>query len=139
MKTNIQIGDKASIKKVFNEKEILQYAKLSEDTNPIHLDTEYAKKTIFKSRIVYGMLVGSLFGGLLGSKLPGRGTIHLGQTLNFKKPVYVGEEVTAIIEVIKIRSDKPIITFRTLCLKNNNEIAIEGTAIVKVDSKLLIK
>ncbi|NQV19048.1 MAG: MaoC family dehydratase [Armatimonadetes bacterium] len=137
MKNKIQVGDRASIKKAFNENEVLQYAKLSEDTNPIHFDADYAKNTIFKNRIVHGMLVGSLFGGLLGSKLPGRGTIHLGQTLNFKKPVYVGEEVTAIIEVIKIRSDKPIITFRTLCLKNNNEISIEGTAVVKVDSKII--
>ncbi len=129
--TWVKIEQKAQISKVFDENEIFGYTKSSVNTNPIHHDIEYAKTTIFKKRIVPGLQVASLFGGLLGSKLPGEGTIHLGQTLAFKKPIYLDEEVLAIIEVVNIRSDKPIITFKTTCYNSNNEIAIDGEAVVK--------
>ena len=129
---DLKIGDRAIIKKAFTEDEVKFYANISNDSNPIHLDKEYAKSTIFKERIVHGVLVGSLFGGMLGSKLPGTGTIHLGQTMKFKKPIYINEEVKAIIEVIKIREDKRIVTFKTICYNSSNEIAIEGEAVVKV-------
>ncbi|MCF8297654.1 MAG: MaoC family dehydratase [Saprospiraceae bacterium] len=131
MKQYLKIGLKAEIVKSFSEKEVYQYTKSSIDTNPIHHDIEYAKSTIFKERIVPGLLVASLFGGMLGSELPGEGTIHLGSTLSFKKPVYFNSEVRAVIEIIKIREDKPIITFKTTCYNSNNEIVIDGNAIVK--------
>lgn len=132
MKNNIKLGQKAQIEKSFIENEVLTYTNSSGDTNPIHSDEKYASTTIFKKRIVPGLQVSSLFGGLLGSKLPGKGTIHLGQTLSFKKPVYINEKVTAIIEVVNIRLDKPIVTFKTVCYNSNNELAIEGEAIVKI-------
>lgn len=131
MNKKIKKGEKVSIKKKFNEKDVFEYLKLSGDSNPIHQDKEYAQQTPFKFCIVPGLLVASLFGGLLGSQLPGSGSIHLGQTVNFKKPIYIDEEITALIEVIKIREDKPILTFKTVCIKNNGEIAIEGEAVVK--------
>ena len=83
MNKKIKKGEKVSIKKIFNEKDFFEYLKLSGDNNPIHYDKEYSQKTTFQFCIVPGILVGSLFGGLLGSQLPGCGTIHLGQTLNF--------------------------------------------------------
>lgn len=129
---NIKLGQKVQISKSFSEEEVLYYIKTSGDTNAIHHDIEYAKTTIFKKRIVPGLQVASLFGGLLGSKLPGEGTIHLGQTLFFKKPIYLYEEILAIIEVVNIRSDKPILTFKTTCYNSNNELAIDGEAIVKI-------
>ena len=132
MKNSIKLGQKVQIRKSFSEEEVLYYTKTSGDTNAIHHDIEYAKTTIFKKRIVPGLQVASLFGGLLGSKLPGEGTIHLGQTLFFKKPIYLDEEILAIIEVVNIRSDKPILTFKTTCYNSNNELAIDGEAIVKV-------
>jgi acyl dehydratase len=127
---NLKIGDTVSIKKSFSQEEVLAYAKSSHDTNPVHFNVEYAAKTIFKKPIVQGLFVSSLFGGLLGSKLPGKGTIHLGQTLQFLKPVYVNEEVEASIRIISIRSDKPVITFKATCIKENGEIAITGEAVV---------
>ena len=126
----LKIGDQISTKKEFSQEEVLSYARSSRDTNPVHYDIKYAEKTTFNKPIVHGLLVASLFGGLLGSKLPGKGTIHLGQTLRFAKPVYVGESVEAFIKVISIRQDKPVITFDTTCVKENGEIAITGEAVV---------
>ena len=128
----LKLGQIAQIRKAFDLNEVVEYTKSSVDTNPIHCNEEYAKETIFGKRIVPGLQVASLFGGLLGTELPGRGTILLGQTLSFKKPVYINDEVLAIIEIIKIRFDKPIITFKTTCFNSKNELAVDGQAVVKV-------
>jgi acyl dehydratase len=127
---NIKIGDSARISKAFNSDEVAYYSKVCGDNNPLHTEISYAAKTKFGSPIVQGQYVASLFGGLLGSKLPGNGTIHLGQTLKFIKPVYVNELVTACIEVLNIREDKPIITFNCKVIKSDGTIAIEGDAVV---------
>lgn len=128
--SKINIGDIVRVKKIFTADEVKNYGLSSIDTNPIHSDYAYASKTFFKNPIVQGLFVSSLFGGLLGSKLPGKGTIHMGQNLKFIKPVYIGEEVTAEIKIVKIREDKPIITFSTKCYKENKELAIDGEAVV---------
>ena len=127
---NIQIGDTASISKIFTETDVQQFASLSEDRNPVHLDEEFAKNSIFKQRIVHGMLSASLFSGLLGEQLPGKGTIYLGQNLKFTAPVPIDEEVTATVEVVHIREDKPIATLRTYCKDSKNNIVIDGEAVV---------
>ncbi len=134
----LKIGDSASTSKIFNYAEVKKYAEFSRDSNPVHFDSSYAQKTHFKKPIVQGLLVSSLFGGLLGSKLPGRGTIHLGQKLNFRKPVFVNEKVNITIEIINIRKDKPVITFKTECYKENGECAIDGEAVVMYKGELFI-
>lgn len=126
----IKIGDTASITKVFTQSDVEQFASLSEDRNPVHLDKEFAKNSIFKQRIVHGMLSASLFSGLLGEQLPGKGTIYLGQNLKFTAPVPIGEEITAFVEVINLREDKPIATLRTYCKDSKNNIVIDGEAVV---------
>lgn len=126
------VGDKASISKAFTAEEVRRYAEISTDTNPVHLDPEFARaNTRFGGCIVHGMLVASLFSALLGMRLPGMGTIYLGQNLTFKGPVLVGEEVTATVEILKVREDKPILTLRTVCVNSNGETVIEGEAVVK--------
>jgi acyl dehydratase len=126
------VGDKASLSKTFTADEVQRYAEISTDTNPVHVDPEFARKnTPFDGCIVHGMLVGSLFSALLGMHLPGMGTIYLGQKLSFKGPVPVGEEVTATVEITHIREDKPIITLRTLCVNRKGETVIDGEAVVK--------
>lgn len=132
MKKNLKVGDSVSLRKVFTEAEVRQFADISEDTNPIHLDKEFAAASVFGQRIVHGMLVASLFSGLIGVKLPGEGTIYLGQSLSFKATVLIGEQVTATVEIVKIRDDKPIVTLRTLCVNSEEQVAIEGEAVVKV-------
>jgi len=132
MNSKFNVGDKATLSKAFTESEVEQFANISFDDNPVHLNQEYAENTIFGKRIVHGLLVSSLFSGLIGGKLPGHGSVYLGQNLSFKAPVFINEKVQASVEVIKIREDKPIITLRTLCVKSDGTTAIEGEAVVKV-------
>lgn len=132
MKKPLKVGDKASRTKAFSPEEVTRFATMSTDTNPIHLDEDFAAASVFGGRIVHGMLVASLFSGILGAELPGEGTIYLGQTLNFKAPVPIGEKVTATVEVTHIRPDKPIVTLRTVCTNAAGEIVIDGEAVVKV-------
>jgi 3-hydroxybutyryl-CoA dehydratase/enoyl-CoA hydratase len=132
MKKELKVGDKASRSKMFTDDDVKRFAEVSTDKNPIHLDAEYAKNTIFKQRIVHGMLVGSLFSGILGCDLPGEGTIYLGQTLSFKAPVPLNEQVTATVEVLSIREDKPIAIFKTTCVDSQGKVVIEGEATVRV-------
>ena len=132
MGKTLRIGDKAELSKAFTEEEVFRFAELSADKNPLHLDKDFGRASIFGQRIVHGMLVASLFSGLIGMQLPGEGSIYLGQTLAFKAPVAIGEQVTATVEIIKIREDKPIVTLRTLCFDSGGKIVIEGEAVVKV-------
>ena len=127
----LKIGDRASIIKRFVDEDILIFSELSNDKNPIHLDSNFASKTNFGRKIVHGMLIASLFSGLLGEKLPGKGTIYLGQTITFIKPVFIDEEVTASVEIQYIRKDKPIYTLKTICETKLNGIVVDGEAIVK--------
>ena len=132
MDKNPMIGDRASLSKAFTEEEVYQFAEISTDKNPIHLDKDFGKASIFGERIVHGILVASLFSGLIGMELPGEGSIYLGQNLTFKAPVKIGEQVTASVEVIKIREDKPIVTLQTTCVNSLGQVVVEGEAVVKV-------
>ena len=132
MDNTFKIGDKASLSKAFTEEEVFRFAEISTDKNPLHLDRDFGRDSIFGQRIVHGMLVASLFSGLIGMQLPGEGSIYLGQTLAFKAPVAINEKVTASVEIIRIREDKPIVTLRTLCVDSAGKILIEGEAVVKV-------
>ena len=130
MKKNINVGDKVSMTKHITDEDVRQFAAISEDTNPIHLDEEFAAGSVFGQRVVHGMLVASLFSGLIGMKLPGRGTIYLGQDLKFRAPVR--SRVTASVEVIKVREDKPIATLRTVCVNEEGTVVIDGEAVVRI-------
>lgn len=130
--SKFKIGQKASLEKVFTDEDVRTFAKISLDSNPVHLDDAYAKETMFKGRIVHGFLTGSLISAIIGTILPGEGTIYLNQILNFRKPVRIGETVKATVEVIGIREEKKILTLNTYCENSHGEIVIEGNAVVKV-------
>ena len=132
MRKTLKVGDKALLSKAFTEEEVFRFAAISTDMNPLHLDKEFGRSSIFGHRIVHGILVASLFSGLMGMELPGPGSIYLGQSLNFKAPVAIGEEITASVEIIKIREDKPIVTLRTVCVNGAGKVVIEGEAVIKV-------
>ncbi len=129
---SLQPGQQAEIRKRFGPEEVAAFAELSEDRNPIHLDPQFAAQTAFGAPIVHGILLSSLLSGLLGQHLPGQGTIYLGQTLKFVRPVLVGEEVTARVTVSQVREDKPIVTLITEVLNARGEPCVQGEAVVKV-------
>ncbi len=131
MSNTLRVGDKALLSKAFTEEEVFRFADISGDRNPLHLDRDFGEASIFGQRIVHGMLVASLFSGLIGMELPGVGSIYLGQNLTFKAPVFIDEQVTASVEIINIREDKPIITLRTVCINSEGTVVIEGEAVVK--------
>ncbi len=126
------VGQTASLKKVFVTEEVQAFAKLTMDTNSIHLDEVYATQSKFGKRIVHGFFVGSLISAVFGTKLPGEGAIYLHQEMNFRKPVFHGEEITATVVVTGIRKDKSILYFDTKCENDRGEAVIEGKAILKV-------
>ncbi len=127
----LNVGDKASISKAFTAEEVEQFARLSLDANPLHLDEAAAAESIFGRRVVHGALVSSLFSALLGMKLPGEGTIYLGQKSSFKAPVYLDEEITATVEVTEIREAKGIAKLATTAVNSVGKTVIEGEAVVK--------
>lgn len=130
--SKFQIGQKASLEKVFTDEDVRTFARISLDTNPVHLNDEYAANTMFKGRIVHGFLSGSLISAIIGTILPGEGTIYLNQTMNFRKPVRIGEKIKATVEVIEIKEEKNILTLNTYCENERGEMVIEGSAVVKV-------
>lgn len=128
----LKIGDSFELCKSFSEQDVNLFSKLSLDTNPIHIDEDYAKDSIFKRKIVHGFLSSSLISAIIGTRLPGPGSIYLHQELNFKKPVYIGEQVRALVTINDIKLEKSIIYLQTNCYNSNNEITIEGNAIIKL-------
>ncbi|MFZ3407190.1 MaoC family dehydratase [Vibrio chagasii] len=125
-----EIGQTATIEKTLDKPTVEAFASVSEDYNPIHLDEDFAKTTQFERPIIHGMLASSLISGLLASKVPGAGSIYLGQSLKFLRPIFVGETVTAKVEVISVREDKPIAVISTQVLSTNGEVAVDGEATV---------
>ena len=124
---DLSIGDKAEISKVMNLDLIKAFAFLSNDYNPLHLDAKYASKSRYKKQIIPGMMVSSLFSGLFGSILPGEGCVYKSQNLRFRKPIFLGDNVTARIEITNINKDEKVINFKTYCLVKNR-IMIDGSA-----------
>lgn len=131
---NLKPGDKASRTTTIQDEMIHAFASLTGDANPVHLDDEYAAGTRFGRRIAHGMIAAGLISAVLANDLPGPGTVYLSQTLNFKAPVYPGDEVTATVEVLKVRPDKPIVTLSTVCTNQHGEVVLDGEAVVLFSS-----
>ena len=124
-------GDSASITKTVTESDVVLYASLSGDNNPIHLDADYASKTRFGQRIAHGLLVAGLISAVLGEKIPGPGTIYTGQTLRFLRPVYLGDTITATATIVKYDRDRGRMTLETICRNQTGEEVITGEADVR--------
>lgn len=125
-----KVGDSASYSQTIGEAHIAQFIGAVGDTNPLHVDAEYAKQSRFGARIAQGILVAGLISTAIGTKLPGVGAVYLGQSLRFLKPTYIGDTITASIRVKSIREDKPILSLETLCTNQRGERVIEGEATV---------
>ena len=129
---SLQPGDKASRTTAITDEMIHAFADLTGDSNPVHLDDEYAAGTRFGRRIAHGMIAAGLISATLANDLPGPGTVYLSQTLQFKTPVYPGDTITTTVEVKNVRSDKPIVTLVTVCRNQNEVIVLEWEAVVLV-------
>src|SRR5258708_5184314 len=127
---NPKAGDSASLTKTITDADTRAFAELTGDNNPLHLDDEYGATTRFGRRIAHGMLAASLISTVLGTELPGPGSVYLSQNSQFLAPAYPGDTVTARVTVIKIRADKPIVTLETICENQNGEVLIKGEAVV---------
>ncbi|WP_322802397.1 MaoC family dehydratase [Thermoflexus sp.] len=126
----LRVGSTASWTKTITRADVEAFAALTGDDNPLHLDEEFARNTRFGRPVVHGMLVAGLISAVLGRMLPGPGTIYLRQTLEFRRPVYPGDTITAVVEVLDIRKDKPIVTLATRCLNQHGEEVLRGEAMV---------
>ncbi len=131
---DIAVGQSGTFAKTVTEADIVLFAGVSGDTNPVHLDAEYAAGTMFKSRIAHGMLSASFISTVIGTKLPGPGVIYVGQTLKFKAPVRIGDTVVARAEVTGTIPEKKFVTLKTQCLVGD-KVVIDGEATVMVPSR----
>jgi len=122
-------GQQASITRVVTAADVEAFAGISGDTNPVHLDQEFAAKSRFKKRIAHGILSAGYISAVLGSKLPGPGTIYLSQSITFKAPVFLDDTVTATVTVLNYRPDKHILTLRTECTNQDGIVVLEGQAV----------
>jgi len=126
----LSIGETASLRRLVNPDDIKLFAAVSGDVNPAHLDAQYAAGDIFGHVVIHGMWTGALISTLLGTQLPGPGTIYLGQDLRFRKPVSPGDTITATVSVQEKRADKRIVLFDTRCTNQDGQEVLTGTATV---------
>ncbi len=131
---DLQIGQTASLGKTITDADIILYAAVSTDTNPVHLNAEAARDFIFGERVAHGMLSAGLISAVLGTRMPGPGTIYLGQTLRFRAPVKIGATVTATVEITALDPAKRRATLKTVCTVEGKPV-IEGEAQVQVPSR----
>lgn len=128
----LEIGKTASFAKTITEYDIYTFAGVTGDFNPVHVNEEEAKKSVFGHRIAHGMLTGSLISTVLGNKLPGEGTVYLEQNLRFTAPVYIGDTCTASVTVMEVlNQEKGIYRLETKVANQNGQTVSEGYAVVK--------
>ena len=126
----IKVGDKASMSKTVTEFDIYSFAGVTGDFNPVHIDAEFAKTTMFKERIAHGMLSAGFISAVLGTALPGKNTIYMGQELQFKAPVKIGDTVTATVEVLEKIEGKNRLILRTTVTNQDGVLVTDGKATV---------
>jgi 3-hydroxybutyryl-CoA dehydratase len=126
----LNIGDRASISQQITERDVIRFAELTGDINPIHMDRFFAEQTIFGERIAHGMLIASLISAVLGMKLPGPGNIYISQSLKFRAPVKFGDVIEAEVEVIEKIPERNRVRLRTTCRNQDDTVVLEGEAVV---------
>ncbi len=124
-----KVGDTAEVRKTFTEEDIFLFAGITGDRNPIHISQDFAAKTIFGGRIAHGILTAGLISAAIGMKLPGPGCLYVSQTLNFLKPVRIGDEITARVEIVEVISERRL-RLRTQCINQRSEVVLDGEAII---------
>lgn len=126
---DLKIGQKASLTKTITEEDLSHFIGITGDTNPLHVDDSFARKTFFGQRIAHGMLSASLFSTLVGMHIPGIGAIYKSQTLEFLRPVFIGDTLCAWFEIAKIDDKKEEIIINSWIENQDGDIVIEGKAV----------
>lgn len=128
---DLNVGQSAEITRTVDAPDIEAFAAVSGDVNPVHLDAAYAEGTPFKGRIAHGMLSAAYISAVLGTRLPGPGAIYLSQSLRFRRPVKIGDTVTARVTVQVLDERRAHVTFATLCQVDGRTV-VDGEAVVMV-------
>ncbi len=126
----LNIGDSDRFSKTVTETDIYLFAGVTGDFNPAHIDEAYAQGTFFKTRIAHGMLSAGFISAVIGTRLPGPGTVYMRQTLDFLAPVRIGDTVTATVEVTEKMEDKKRVRLRTTCVNQEGTRVLDGDALV---------
>jgi 3-hydroxybutyryl-CoA dehydratase len=130
MGQKVKVGQRASIRKTITEADVVLFGCVTGDMNPLHTDDITARDSRFGKRIAHGMLGAGLISAVLGMQMPGPGTIYIKQTLNFRRPIFINDTVTTLVEVVAIREDKPIATLSTTITNQDGELVLEGESLV---------
>ncbi|ERT58785.1 MaoC-like protein [Megasphaera vaginalis (ex Srinivasan et al. 2021)] len=125
---DINIGDKASLSKTISEHDVYTFAGLTGDFNPVHINAEFAKESMFKQRIAHGMISAGLISAVLGTELPGINTIYMNQELSFLAPVMYNDTLTATVECIEKNDEKHRIVFKTTVTNQDGKVVTDGKA-----------
>ena len=126
----MKVGMAEQMTKTVTEADVILFAGITGDFNQAHVDDTYAKKSRFKERIAHGILSAGFISAVLGTKLPGSGAIYLSQSLQFKRPVLIGDTITARVEIIEKIDEKNHIRLKTECFNQNQEIVTAGEALL---------
>ena len=135
---DLEVGMEASFAKTVSEADIVSFAEVTGDKNPVHLDADYAAKTIFKEPIAHGMLTAGYISAVFGMELPGPGAIYVSQTLNFRGPVKVGDRVVAKVRVMELYPAKRRARFESICSVGGKPV-LEGEAVLMVPTRVLLR
>ncbi len=128
--SDLAIGQFAEVVHTVTEEDIKTFGDLSGDYNPLHFDEVWAKTTIFKGRIAHGILTAAFISTAIGMKLPGPGTIYLGQSMKFLRPVRIGDTITARVEIIELSDEKERVTLKTTCTNQDDKAVLDGEAMI---------
>jgi 3-hydroxybutyryl-CoA dehydratase len=126
--SDLKLGQFAEVEHVITEEDIQAFGKLSGDYNPLHFDEEWAKTTMFGSRIAHGLLTASFISTAIGMHLPGAGTIYIGQSMRFLGPARIGDKITARVEIVKLDDEKERVTLKTICTNEKDKLILDGEA-----------
>ncbi|HEX2781914.1 MAG TPA: MaoC family dehydratase [Gemmatimonadaceae bacterium] len=130
--SEMQVGMSAEHAKTVTSEDIVRFAEVTGDMNPVHLDDEAAKRSPFGERIAHGMLSAGYVSAALGMKLPGPGVIYMSQSLRFTRPVKIGDTITARVEVVEVNAAKKRVRLATVCRNQRDETVLDGEALVMV-------
>jgi 3-hydroxybutyryl-CoA dehydratase len=130
--SDLRLGESDAFTKTITESDVVLFAGITGDFNPVHIDRVAAEASPFKGRVAHGMLTASLISTVLGARLPGPGAMYLSQSLRFRKPVYIGDTITARVEIVELIPQKQRVRLATQCVNERGELVAEGESLVQI-------